>query len=716
MERSRIISEILREVHERNTLLERTWTAPWLLSPIHSNRWILRTAGSIKIDGEWENVLIVNWTDRLPDGSRLDDEVNTAFLQTIQKAAFLIRETGEIGSSRSLLIYINILKGLTQWIYANSRKYQPSVAGLSFIDNRALKDFIDKWLSGGLFEAGAYAHRLIKIIDPAGYQTWRKSKNSTSVFNLPDYLKEQIFQWLDENECYSITQGIGPTRGLRHVSRSRVAEFLQANLTIFRNEKATAFFRQFEPDYIARFPGLVVRTAPMNRLCISQRTRSIEEVIASRANVAATAHTLSIISTLQRISAEIPLSIPVSSSIAGKSPIGQYYRIAEETRHTPWMPLHISLSYLNESLRWVLSYGTPLVEFYLKASVHFKKRNWLDTSSQDAANLARLRREQWVSQNLPEELSPLKLKGWAKASGTADIVRETFSVTQAMTVLVGACAYLITNLAPSRIEEILLLEKACLSFKNGDGFWLRKLRGKDVEEDVYGRLTIPVPRVVAAAVGLLGKIGVEARKFSAKYKDALGKYLFYLPQFHDITTTPMELKNTRSLNYAIDTFCDFVALVPDELGRRWYPRVHENRKSFILTFIWCFKYAALDAARMLAGHYDVNHILAYIRANFSGAEISEFEADYLAQVLWDFGISHKTTHDVRNIDALYRRVCSHFHVREISEIEHSALKDWLELCLGEENYIIDIIDIVTETGNHRIAITIRFAKASRRTY
>lgn len=715
MERSRIISEILREVHERNSLLERTWTAPWLLSPIHSSRWMLRTAGSIKIDGEWENVLIVNWTDRLPDGSRLDDKINATFLQIIQKAAFLIRKMNEIGSSRSLLIYINILKGLTQWIYANSKKYQPSTAGLSLIDNRALKDFIDKWLSGGLFEAGAYAHRFIKLIDPAGYLAWRKINTSNSLFNLPDNLKEKIFQWLEEKKCYSITQGIGPTRGLRYVSRLRVAEFLQADLTIFRNEKATAFFRQFEPEYIARFPGLVVRTTPMDRLCISQRTGSIEDAIANRANVAATAHILGLVRTLQRISVEIPLSIPVSSNIAGKSPIEQYYKSAGESRHTPWMPLHISLSYLNESLRWVLSYGAPLVEFYLKSNAHFKKQNWLNSSSRDASDLARLRREQWVSQNLPEELSSLQLKGWTRAFGTADIARETFSVTQAMTVLVGACAYLITNLAPSRIEEVLLLEKACLSFKNGDGFWLRKLRGKNVEQDVYGRLTIPVPRVVAAAVGLLGKIGVEAGKSSANYKDALGKYLFYLPQFHDITTTPMELKNTKSLNYAIDTFCDFVALAPDELGRRWHPRVHENRKSFILTFIWCFKYAALDAARMLAGHYDVNHILAYIRANFSGAEISEFEADYLAQVLWNYGISHKATQDVRNINTLYRRVCSHFHVREISEIEHSALKDWLELCLGEGNYIIDIIDIVTETGNHRIAITIRFAKASRRT-
>ncbi|BBU30187.1 hypothetical protein BTHE68_39210 [Burkholderia sp. THE68] len=281
-----------------------------------------------------------------------------------------------------------------------------------------------------------------------------------------------------------------------------------------------------------------------------------------------------------------------------------------------------------------------------------------------------------------------------------------------MNVLVGAATYLITNLAPSRVTEIAHLERACLSFKDGDGFWLGKRRGKNVERDQYGSMTVPVPRAVALAIGLLGDLGEKSRSFVSNYRDSFERYLFYLPQFMNKTIPSMKVREKHDFNFALDQFADYVDLPTDEYGRRWYPRIHENRKSFLLTLIWSFKYAALDTARMLAGHTDINHILAYIKANFPGEEISELEADYLAETLWDFGVSHKRdTYDVQNISALYRRVCGHFKVREVSEISHKDLKDYLDLTLSEGSYVIDVVDIVTKTGKHTIALKVRFTRA-----
>lgn len=68
------------------------WTAPWLLTPIHGTFWLLRLDGSNLVDGNWKNVLRVEWNDRLPDGSRLDDECNKKYLEFLQQAAFLIRK------------------------------------------------------------------------------------------------------------------------------------------------------------------------------------------------------------------------------------------------------------------------------------------------------------------------------------------------------------------------------------------------------------------------------------------------------------------------------------------------------------------------------------------------------------------------------------------------------------------------------------------------
>ncbi|CAL8477408.1 hypothetical protein [Caballeronia sp. S22] len=713
MKPAEIVQEILKEVREPEDV-ERTWTASWLLSPIHSNRWVLRLDGSVNIDGQWKNVLVVNWTDSLPDGTRLDDDVNRIYLELIQKAAYLIREEScDIRSSNSFLLYIAILKGLTQWIFSNSKRFHPATAGLSLVGSRATREFVRKYLSGGMFEAGGYAYRFLKAVDPVGYQNWRDSSRRQSVFNLPPSIVTSVSQWLSKSGFYRLTSGIGPTRGLRYVSRGDVSAFLQADLTIFRGEKSTVFLRQFEPDYIAQFPGLSVRASSMNRQCISQRTRMIDEVIASKANSAQTTHTISVINALQQINVVLPLSLPTLPNVAGKSPLGSFLQDAGSSSRTPWIPLEISHRYLKESLRWVLRYGGPLVCFFIGANLYFKKRGWLISFPSGLAATARKSREEWTLRNLPKELEPLGLSGWARCTRNKEEDENVFSVAQAMTVLVGACTYLISNLAPSRIDEVLSLEKQCLSFKNGDGFWLDKRRGKHVESDKHGTSNIPVPRSLALAIDLLVRIGLKAKEFSARYHQALAKYLFYLPQFHDLTTMPMELKNKKSLCYAIDVFCDFVGLDPDQYGRRWYPRVHENRKSFLLTFVWSFKYAALDAARMLAGHTDINHILAYIKANFSGEEISELEADYLAQALWNFGVSRKHDKEVRNLDSLYTRVCSHFRVREISEVAHEDLKDWLELCLSEGSYVIDVIDVVTRFNRHRIALILRFRKVQR---
>lgn len=712
--RAAIIDSILSEVRNRRTSIDRNWTAGWLLSPITATKWLIRKKGTVLVDGRWTNAMVINWTDRLPDGSRLHDAQNKIYLATLQKLAFLIREEAcDIRSSYSFINYVSILKALTQWIFRNHRRFAPATFGLSMLDEKAVLSFANSYIAGGLFEVCDYANRFLKQVAPDAYLRWkRESKSKDSYFHLPGYLVTEVSVWLADNHFYRVTSGRGPTRGLRYVNRNMVCEILQTDLTTLNNSKVTAFFRQFEPDYIAKFPDLAVRSSAFFRQCLSQRTVSIEAAATSKAGPAQISAVISVLTGLQQISAEVPLSIPPFPSSNQKSAFNSLFLQQQPSRHTPWIPLDIAMTYLNESLRWVVHYGRPLIDFYVRSMAHFKEKGWLHSLSRDDSEEKCRLREQWFAANLPTELIPLGLTGWQINTGPGIPPAERFSFSEAMNILIGAATYLITNLAPSRATEISHLEKRCLEFKDGDGFWLRKRRGKNVESDQYGEMNIPVPRAVALAIGLLRDLGSKSRTFSLNYHSAFEEYLFYLPQFLNSTIPPMKLREKRDLNFALDLFADHVALPPDEHGRRWYPRIHENRKSFLLTLIWSFKYAALDTARMLAGHTDMNHILAYIKANFPGAEISELEADYLAETLWDFGVSQKReTHNVRNISALYRRVCAHFKVREISEVSHKDLKDYLDLTLSEGSYVVDVIDIVTTAGKHTIALKIRFTKA-----
>lgn len=657
--------------------------------------------------------MVINWADRLPDGSRLNDAQNQVYLHTIQKLAFLIREEAcDIRSSFTFMTYVSVLKALTQWVFHNSRKFSPATSGLRLLDENAALLFAKKYISGGLFETGDYANRFLKHIAPDAHRRWKSDTAAKdSLYRLPAYLVTEIRAWLSENNFYRVTRGRGPTRGLRYVDRNKLSELLQTELTTFISPKVTVFFRQFEPDYIAKFPRLAVRTADLFRKCISHRTPSIDDAIKRTAGHSQIGAMVSVLMGLQRVSNEEPLSIPSFPSSNQKSRLGSLYAQAHPNAHTPWIPLDTAMTYLNESLRWIVGYGRSLVDFYVRSMLHFKEEGWLRSSSRGNSEKKCKLRESWFAANLPIELIPLGLTGWQINTGSGISRNERFSFSEAMNILIGAATYVITNLAPSRATEIAHLKRNCLNFKDGDGFWLTKHRGKNVENDQYGSTTIPVPRAVALAVGLLNDLGKKSSSFASNYRNTYENYLFYLPQFKNNTIPSFKVRAKHDLNFAIDQFADYVDLPTDEHSRRWYPRIHENRKSFLLTLIWSFKYAALDTARMLAGHTDINHILAYIKANFPGEEISELEADYLAETLWDFGASHqRDTHNVQNISALYRRVCGHFKVREISEISHQDLKDYLDLTLSEGSYVVEVIDIVTTTGRHTIALKVRFKK------
>lgn len=703
-----IIAELLEEAHALNLPAIRTWTAPWLLSPIHGTSWCLRLDGSIQIDGVWHNVLIVDWDDQLPDGTKLSDPCNRKYLEFLQKAAFLIRdEILDIRSTLTHVIHLSNLKALTQWIFTQSRRYSPAEYGFSKVDIAGIHDFLKKYIAGGLFEAGDYAARFLKRIDEESYNHWKKLRPNVSIRELPENIVQAVSKRLHEFEFYKKTLGTGPNQGLNYINRIKAAKLVAADLSTMRIPGANAFFRQFEDDYKKRFGRLLVRVTPINREYISHRTRTLDYTN-SQLGLTQVTQAITTIQCLDSLSEELPFSLKPLSSPNLKSPLSRYLRQAASNDHTPWMPLETSFAYLNAALRWILEIGPVLVDFYLKAIRYFKETDLLASSKYEKERVAL--REQWTAKNMPAELKEAGITGWSEMGrGRRDTPRR-IPVYYALTILLGACLYLITGTLPARIDEVVSLEKTCLSFTDGDGFWLHKRRGKAVEEDKHHTMNVPIPRVAATAVSLLIRLGVESRDLMSNYNTHYAKYLLYLPVFHALEVLNIGRRNEHSINYALDQFCDHVGLPPDELGRRWYARIHENRKAFLLSFVWYFKGSALDAARWLAGHTDPKYILAYIKANIPGEEISELEADYLARVLWDFGMSKRKKSDVRNISDLYRRVCTQFHVREISEVTDKDLNDYLELCLFEGKYQIEVINIVTKSGKHEIALTVRMKK------
>lgn len=700
-----IIEELLKEAHALKTMETRAWTAHWLLSPIHGTFWLLRLDGSELIQGEWRHVLRVDWDDKLPDGSRLTDARNSQYLAFLQQAAFLIREDMlGIRSSNSHFLYIRMLKTLTQWLFTRTKLYCPAESGFANVDLPGIHDFMKKLTSGGLFEAGDYAARFLKEIDKGSYRACVKSGKNIPLYALPKDIVQAVVAKLEEMDFYSVTGGVGPNAGLRSVSRLKLAQLLQAQVQTFGSARAIAFFRQFEEDFTRKFGNLLVRTSDMLTRCIGHKVTFIHEI--ESVAVTEVTRAVSTLQCLEKLVPISPLALPPFSRPFSKSPLQRYFSEARKSEHTPWMPLDVSMTYLNESLRWVLEYGPVLVDFYVKANCYFNDNGLLVGPSDSTMRQKRARdRDAWVGDNLPQSLKQAGIEGWS--STTRVQPKKRCTVCSAMIIFFGACIYVISGLLPTRIDEVTSLKKKCLTFKHGCGYWIEKRKGKAVEEDVHETMNVPIPRVSATAVSLLLRLGIESQQFVSAYDHNDAKYLLYLPDFHSVESIGMNLRAAPSVNYAIDMFCDHVGLAPDKYGRRWYARVHENRKSFLLTFVWYFKFSALDAARWLAGHIDSQYILAYIMTNFDEGDATELEAQFLAEALWDFGVSKRRRHEIKNISYLYRRVCKRFHVSEISEVKERELADCLDMLLTEKSIYIDILNITTATGVHRIALRIR---------
>jgi hypothetical protein len=278
-------------------------------------------------------------------------------------------------------------------------------------------------------------------------------------------------------------------------------------------------------------------------------------------------------------------------------------------------------------------------------------------------------------------------------------------MSEAMPVFVGACVHVISGLVLSRVSEITTLKKDCFS-TDGVGFFVTKNRKKAIINDRNLSTTVPIPKILVKSAALIARLSTGMCGITENVRPSDKSFLFFLPEFRCVNEPRMCLMTKISTGTFFDRFCDYVNLPTDELGRQWYVRVHENRKSFILTFVWCYKFAALDALRALAGHTDINQILAYIKSILPGIEIPDLEADYLSYALWDFMSSGKKRKQVIDLEKLYKQVCKHFLVREISEVSENELHQWLALCLGDDTYRLTAIRISDGNRHTRFAIKV----------
>jgi hypothetical protein len=181
--------------------------------------------------------------------------------------------------------------------------------------------------------------------------------------------------------------------------------------------------------------------------------------------------------------------------------------------------------------------------------------------------------------------------------------------------------------------------------------------------------------------------------------------LFYIPDFK--TVGHGIVANQAELNSCLGLFCDYVGLPPDELGRRWYIRVHEMRKWFLLLLFWSGRFDVLDAAREVAGHTNISHLYAYIEREFPGVEFSRLEGEYAADRLRHYDQTRIAYDGEIGLNELYGRVLQHFRVEQLELIPEKAWQSYVQELRNNEAFRLEPYTLTDERGHQRICVAFK---------
>lgn len=698
----KVARALIGDADRRSQPYNGNWKAPWLLSDIRAPVWKLLSHSTRKVGHTLCGVLEVNWDFFLVDGSKMSDSSKSSFQHALQDIAFLWRWTARKDPHvDSFIRFIDWLKCTTKWLYINEDILSPNTSHFRRIDDAALKDYFRAFSRGG----GA---ALLELDSAIVRGLYRCALGSTA---LPDsWLEtrtlakleiETIRTWLRDNGAYQAVRSnrrddeslqlgkLCALVGLPHIAKERTG-------VLSRQPPIVRLIEQIEPDW------------KVGRMREFHDAASFPHNNGEKLSWSVFETTIKHWTALLNLYRHVPDSLPDPAFFNPRATRRFAESLASMGSHTPWMPLELALNYTCEAVRWVHCYGEAIVDLFLECYGHFLKTNILSniegntTDRTEAINL----RDQFVTAHIPEQLCSLGISGWTSqtmrerlTSSYSDIfvrIHDNPGLWDCLHILFGAIATLVGTTKPLRESELRYLPRECISHKPDDGYYLKqevRKRHVDGEPDLIER---PIPTISARAIKLLERLSAGLRKLHPEIsKDPwLDSLTWVLPS---MTEGAYLECSTDALNTFFDRFSDYVGSPPDENQSRWYIRMHHLRKSFLICFFWCFKFASLDAARWMAGHADAAHLYAYLEAEMPGDELAKLEAQYASVQLWDF--EQKGATKERGLKELYDTVLRHFDVDRLSLISGEDLTEWLEHAFQKKKIRIEPISIRSNDGS-----------------
>lgn len=678
----------------------------WLLNDWSDPVWF--TFAGVKTrqqDGKWVGTEKISWDILLPNGYRLTDARYADLLQTCKSCAVLFRDglLGDAPALSSWRVFCYSLKNLCAWLVLHENAYKPEQYSFALLDQTACKKLFNVLGSGGWTGALYLSERIIDAMYRRVYGAACPTEFYSDLGKLPADVCARICQWLRENNGYCRR-----TSSKGQVSRRFLAELVHTETRVIASAsmRLNAIIRQFEPR-MRSASGLLLGADQATEFP-THRTQTIAQVLASPTGCGAAVMTSKMLDVLLATRPYLTDRIPASNSINRKKLSMAALRHSQGEQHTPFIPINIGLKYLGESIRWIHLYGDELVDFYLSV-VRAVKDDATNRSDQSAGGSEK----QFAvisTIGVPTALGDIG-KGFNRLNRDTSkelsfsSFRSEPTLHQAIECWIGAVVVVLAMLKPLRSSELANVKRDCLL---GDGpYWfeseLAKLTVKEYRAQPEAK---PIPDIAARAIRQLQRFGDGLAEIFDEQDEFLGGRLFYLPSRE--FGHPKAIHDAM-LNRYLDRFCDYVGLPPDALGRRWYVRVHEMRKWFLLLLVWCGRFNVLDAARWIAGHVNLEHLKAYIEREDPHESLSEIEGLYAIDRLRAYEKSGFSLGEEEGLNELYEKVLLHFGVAQLELVPSRNWESYVQQLHADGQLSIELFTISATAGDE-ICVAFRSGK------
>lgn len=662
---SRADQELIRLLIESARQQVRPYTgnyqAPWLLVPFENDVWYTTNRGREElIDGAWKNAATVDWRVCLPNGCLLSDARYQILKTALKKASFLMRSGLICGSSapNTWVRKTNQLIILARWAVLREGLLQPEMHGLGLIDQASLEWFMGEYAQGNYALVLQIPQRALAALYFGAHGTSCPTTLLEKPYALPLSVIAPIVRWIKSQGGYKkIDKGQQSEKAM--LRRPWLGRLIHEDIGVFSSSRISRFLRQFETDF-AGVP-LLVPTRQLTEFP-SQKVALVGDETEGTSE-SSLKQVTSLFSSVLDAHRHLPAFFPDPAGLSLRRAQSLAQRFTRTDSHTPFMPINIGLAYLNVAVRFVHLYGDALVGLYLDV---VSSTQGIAKGLANAQNAAlTLLANKWRIASGESVTTVLNINQFNGAQGRPaktdfNRYRSNPTLDEAICLLTASCVVCMAILKPSREEELTHLKRNCLR-QDGNGYWFNLLLGKSNVKGVeaWQDLDRPIPVIAAKSIQLLQRLGMGLCDiFGGTTKQV--DNLFYLPRMDGLGALKAD---SKLINSYLDGFCDFVGLPPDSEGRRWYVRIHEMRKWFLLLLFWSGRFDVLDAARWIAGHTDAAHIYAYIEKGFPGESLPQIEAQYSEDRLRRLAQGLSGAED--GADALYDAVLKHFNVESL---------------------------------------------------